>query len=383
MLSLSPEYREKATTFTTEVAKGAPVPRALLYNYGKSLTNVQNDLRLFIRSEYFVAAFFDYRLEKVAPPQAAPVSPLESGLMLADLQGAIGKTDEARQACEILARAHPQAWEIEAALAHLARREGQRKRESDHYRQAVKKGCIDPQLYFDLALMLDAESDKERIALLEKAVELRPDFREARFRLGTLLLNAGNHEQALRHLELVKRVDEKEASRFFGAMAYAQLKLGQDQQARASAERALKYARGPAEKQSAEQLLRYLDARARPPERREPPQEEKPQPAPAEATPQTAPQPEAKPAEPTLPTVKGTLLAVDCLGREARLIVLAGGKKLSFLIADPDSVVIKGGGRGVVEFSCGPQKPRPIVIEYQPDAAARGTLGLVRSLEFQ
>lgn len=64
----------------------------------------------------------------------------------------------------------------------------------------------------------------------------------------------------------------------------------------------------------------------------------------------------------------GVLERVDCLGKQARLVVRgADGKVRQLLIRDPSQVVIEGGGEQTLR--CGPQKPpRRLSIEYTPRA---------------
>jgi hypothetical protein len=82
-------------------------------------------------------------------------------------------------------------------------------------------------------------------------------------------------------------------------------------------------------------------------------------------------------------TVSGTLTQVDCLGKQARLIVQSTDKKIvRLLVADPSKVVYSGDGE--VSLGCGAQKPRRIHIEYVPKVNAKlGTAGEVAIIEFQ
>jgi hypothetical protein len=88
-----------------------------------------------------------------------------------------------------------------------------------------------------------------------------------------------------------------------------------------------------------------------------------------------APQPSGK--------LAGTLKQVDCLGKQARLVVQGEDKKLvKLLVADPARIVITGGGE--LALGCGPQKARRVIIEYFPKSNARlATAGEVATIEFQ
>ena len=99
----------------------------------------------------------------------------------------------------------------------------------------------------------------------------------------------------------------------------------------------------------------------------------------------------AKPAEKPVPwwdgpnpsgKVTGVLKQVDCLGKQARLLIEGDDhKSVRLLVADP-KVAIVGGGEHA--FGCGAQKPRRVVVEYFPKADPRtATAGEVATIEFQ
>ena len=80
---------------------------------------------------------------------------------------------------------------------------------------------------------------------------------------------------------------------------------------------------------------------------------------------------------------QGVLRQVDCLGKQARLVIEGDDKKLTrLLIPDPTQVVIEGGGEKT--FGCGPQRPaRRIVVEYFPKPDAKlGTAGEAAVIQF-
>jgi hypothetical protein len=102
--------------------------------------------------------------------------------------------------------------------------------------------------------------------------------------------------------------------------------------------------------------------------------------------------PDAKPAEKAVPwwngpqpsgKVEGVLTRVDCLGKQARLVVQGADKKLvRLLVVDPGKIAITGGGDH--SFGCGAQRARRVVIEYFPKPNARlATAGEVATIEFQ
>ncbi len=81
--------------------------------------------------------------------------------------------------------------------------------------------------------------------------------------------------------------------------------------------------------------------------------------------------------------LRGTLKQVDCLGKQARLVVEGEDRKvMKLLVLDPSQIAITGGGEQ--NLGCGVQKARRVSIEYFPKANARlATAGEVATIEFQ
>ncbi len=80
--------------------------------------------------------------------------------------------------------------------------------------------------------------------------------------------------------------------------------------------------------------------------------------------------------------VAGTLKQVDCLGKQAVLIIQTSESKLiRVVIRDASHIVIPGAKQEAL--GCGPQKPRRVAIEYAPKNDAKlSTVGDVSSIEF-
>src|ERR1039458_6915604 len=80
--------------------------------------------------------------------------------------------------------------------------------------------------------------------------------------------------------------------------------------------------------------------------------------------------------------ITGTLKQVDCLGKQARLVVEGADHKTVKLLVDPAQVFVAGGGQ--LNLGCGVQKPRRVAIEYFPKPNAKlATAGDVAPIEFQ
>jgi tetratricopeptide (TPR) repeat protein len=82
--------------------------------------------------------------------------------------------------------------------------------------------------------------------------------------------------------------------------------------------------------------------------------------------------------------LSGTLERVDCLGRQARLVVRGSdGVVVQLLVRDPGQIVLSGGG--VKTLGCGPQRPpRAVTVQYAPKPDKKlGTAGEAAAVEFR
>lgn len=81
--------------------------------------------------------------------------------------------------------------------------------------------------------------------------------------------------------------------------------------------------------------------------------------------------------------LEGSLVRVDCLQSQARLVIQSDDHKLTrLLIIDREKIVLMGGGDH--SLACGPQKPRHVAVEYFPKTNSRlATAGEVATIEFQ
>jgi hypothetical protein len=83
-------------------------------------------------------------------------------------------------------------------------------------------------------------------------------------------------------------------------------------------------------------------------------------------------------------TVEGMLARLDCLGKQAKLVIqTADGKTIQLLVGDPSQIVIAGGGEKAL--ACGIQKSsRKVSVQYKakPNAKLK-TAGVATTIEFR
>jgi tetratricopeptide (TPR) repeat protein len=413
MLMLSNDYRPKFAEIVSALAAEKSADESLQQVYGKRLWEVERELRTYMRGDRFNAAIFDAKLAKpTEKPEMRPAAPLEVGLMLADILAQTrGKEAAAREAYQKLLASNPQSWEAEEGLAYLAWRMQEMDEARRRMARAVDLGSTNAKMYYEYALLGPAGGkDQARAALLRKAVELKPDHRDARFHLGQTLVGLGEYKEAREQLLALKQVTPEQAPHYFRALAYVNLRLGLKDEARKAAEGARKFAKTPEDTAFAENLLQHMDSVEAAQERLAASQKPDDEPGPSLEPAARKPAGEERDEVPRNLTLKrrepagdtggqvhevrrtaelfpaeGSLVQVDCLGAVARVWLQTGDDKVAFAITDPGKVVILRGGKNIEhEFTCGPQKPQPVAVRYEMKPNARlDTLGVLRELEFK
>jgi tetratricopeptide (TPR) repeat protein len=381
MMFLDAAYRDQFSAFLRRVTAGAAQEDAFREAFGKQAWEVEKDLRDYMGRRTFFAALFDVTLEESAEePDVRAATPLEAGLVLAGVFANANRTEEARRAYEQLAREHPAEPQIPAALGYLAWRSNQTVEARAHFAKAVELGSRSAQLYYDYAGLIDGADTRQeaQARLLSKAVELDPEFRDARFHLAFVLMAQQDYQRALTQFARITRVEPKEAFHFFYSIAFANYRLGNKEEARGAARRAGEYAENPMNRTMVEELQAALTDR--------PPEAPTPETVAVRTTPQT---PGEEPVvvrvlKKPRPSVSGTLVQLDCMDEVARLRLRTSTGEVKLLMEDPRAIDIRGAGAATVTFDCGPQKPRQVTIEYDTATDAKlGTTGVVRSIEFR
>jgi tetratricopeptide (TPR) repeat protein len=370
MLFLSSEYRPHFLVFWKLVTSGQPAAQALQQAFGKSVAEAQKDLTHYIDNGPTHFLLFAMQLDKsVEDADVQPSSTFDADLELAEIMSSSQRQAAAgRQMLERLMTEQPQRPEPPALLAELSLREGHRDEAIRDYAKAVELGSTNPEMYVRYALLLWNRHDNNDtvVKALQKAVELKPDYPEAQMRLGFALMDHGDYKQALAQLALLRGIKAQDEFSYFNAVAYANYRLGNEAQARAALAKAKQWAKEPADVMAVDQLSDALDSRH--------PDSPRAQTGTAETV--------IIPAQ--LPRMAGTMDTLECGQTHARLAIVANGKTVWFLLDDPGSVRLTNAGTGAMDFTCGKQAARAVVIEYRdhPDSETK-TIGVVRGIDFQ
>ena len=389
MLFFSPGYRPNFAKFLAAAGSGKSMHEACQTAFGKRLAEVEADLHQYVRGERFLRAVFDIKLEKSAEdPDVSEATAFESGMVLADLLALTHRTNDALSAYRQLAKSYADKPDVEESLGYLAWQAGDKEAARLHFARALAAGTRNARMCFDYAMLSRSGSDavKESLPAFQKALELKPDYAEARVQFGLMLVNTSNYPEAIVQLNQVKKIDPEQAQWYFPALAFAYLQIGDKEKGRENAEAAKKWAKTPQQLEHADALLRSLESR-RTTARLLPPAEKAPVIRHVERS-EFAVVEEAA-ANPfvakddKMKHVEGIAQRLDCSGKAARFHVLVDKSPMIFLIPDPDRVLIKHSDELKHDFSCGVQNSYKVSVDYAilPDAKT-GTAGIVRGIEF-
>ena len=402
MLYLSPDYSRSFDKFLLALHSGLATGAACEKAFGKPGAQVFADLQQYLRSSRLYGAVFEVKLSKSEEEAAVEqATPFDTALMSADLFAAINKNDRAKAGYEALAAQAPDRPEIPQSLGYLAWQKHDLEQARTQFAKAFAAGSKDPQLCFDLALLQLQHGDGEPQAMvaLRRAVELKPNYIDARLELGLTELKAKQYKEAIADLLVIKRIDPDRAGRYFNALAYSYTQTSNFPEARKQANAALKWDRTDADKQQSESLLRYLDSQDLAERYNKNPitnssalaehtdgqprlARTAPAPPPTFAPPtQSVPvNPFLKPGQKVL-RAEGTAKEVGC--RDGlQFTIVSNGKPMTFAIPKPDMVLLKHNSAMTFDFICGPQKAFPIAVEYIPAEQPGKVAGEVKMLEF-
>ena len=359
MLELSNAYRPGFPKFFALVSTGTPTAEALNQAYGKSVDQVDQDLRQYLHGGSFQAAILPQKLESVKddiPAEAA--SPFDVKLTLADLLNRPGKEQEARAAMEQLAAENPKRPEPFAALGYLAWRRKENDEALKDFGTAFALGGRDPGMLWDYGRLVRQGNAAESIRVLSELMAEQPARTEVRMELAATQLVSKQPAAAIETLDAVKRITPEEAPRLFLLLAHAHLDVGQKDEARASAQNLAKFAKTDADKAQATEILRYLDA--------------------AEKGSTASPPPMGRSVQGLVPLAKsiaGAFVELDCSGSAPKMVLeTAEGKKV-FLIDDPKKVL-----GDTLDLTCGPQPKVGVKVQFVP-ADQTGVDGLLRRIQ--
>ena len=381
LLCMSAEYEPHFGDFVRSLNSGSDASRALSVIYGKSTEVVQSDLAAWIRGARFTPITLPATPGVSPPIRVTALSAFQANSLLAEVLLMQGQLDRAQAAYENLAREAPRDPDVSAALGTIALAKKNRIAAMQYWKTALDEGVTDPDLCFRYAVLADeANLDRSEIrGALSRAIALKPDFDDARFHLALLENNGGNFEDALLQLQSIHNVPDARAFHYWTAMAYALEELGRREEASSAAKKALSLATDEAERAQAKRLAYDAETDFAVQFVRNPDGTEH---LVTTRVPhgRTDWNPFVQPGDHVI-KADGQLLAVQCSeGRLTGFTVSTEHGSLSLVVPDPQRVLMRNSPQ---EFTCGPQKPQSVHIEYAANQKSQSTEGLLRGMEFR
>jgi tetratricopeptide (TPR) repeat protein len=265
---------------------------------------------------------------------------------------------------------------VHAALGNIVLRQGDNDRAREQWKLAITLGIQDATLCYQFAALGDRAGvpEAELRPALERAVQLKSDFDDARYHLALIEKNAGHYDAAIAHLRAMRTVAPSRAFNYWTAMTDALLQLDRRDEARAASKKAMEHATTAVERARATQLEYFAvtdldvqftvgkNGRAELSTTRVPH-------ATADWNPFIEPGDKIR-------HVDGALREIECSGAVTRFVVDTSEGPVTLAIPDPGHVQMRN---APAEFTCGPQKSTKVAVDY----AITNSDGLVRGMQFK
>jgi tetratricopeptide (TPR) repeat protein len=260
MLATSSEYGPAFPAFLHSLRSGDTAEQSFTAAYGKSLAQVEEDLLRYPRAQNLVAMALPRELpDSNAVSQVESLSLLKKDLALANLLASHQATaEEGKQELQRIAAQHPQSAEAAESLGYLASEEGRTEEAQTYFARAAENGSCDPEILYRYALKQKRIDSQAEMKTLRKALEVNPDFDEARLELGLDEMQTRQYKAALTTLLQLRSIDATRAFPVFYALAYCSYQLHSPAQARSWGQRAMNYASSTGEFEQINNLLHDL-----------------------------------------------------------------------------------------------------------------------------
>lgn len=397
LVTVNADYSGRSRVLISNLEQSGDFEAACRNAFEKSAAQMNQQVDAYLKAGNFptgsvsgraVSMARDFKLDQLDP---------DSGqIAVADLLLAVGSA-QAEGAYSVLHGAP-----ATEGLGMLALKQNKRNEAHRLFQSAVDSKSESPRAWLELA-RLEPDAAKAR-AELKKAAELNPAWAEPYFRMAEL--DQGSPEQQAVQLKKAASLDARNID-YWQALARAETAAKNFQEAQkawAGAERAaandeerarIHQVRLEVEKERADfeeaERKRIALEREQDIQRVKAQSEAAIHAAEEVARKKLNPNGAAPPANPvwmdelkSANAVDGVFERLDCLGRDARMVIkTADGKTVQLVIHNPDQIAVEGSGEKA--FGCGVQSgSRRVHVEFNPKSDAKlKTTGEVTSIEFR
>jgi len=380
MLLFSPQYSPKAGALWAAFNSGAIDGPALASIYGRSIETIESDLRAWIDAPKSAMPLPGIPVQDY-PLHASSVNQADSDSVLAALVLASGDLDRAQAVYRTLQTERTSDPAVPATLGSIALRKHDEVKAILEWKRAFDLGVTDPVLCYQYAnLLQNAHAPDDQIAAaLRRAIELKPGYDDARFRLALLENSRENYGAALDQLRAMRSVPRVRAYTYWLTIASALLETDQRPQAKAAAEKAIAFAATPDQRDAA--ALLELDTET-------------------DMTVQFARDSKGNLQMVTsrkphgekgwnpfielgdqIRTVTGPIRKVECTaGAITGFEIGDTTAPVRVSLPDPSHLLIEG---GKAEFYCGAEDGRRVTIQYAAKPVQDGIQGTLRGMHFE
>jgi len=392
MLVVAPEYFGRLRILLYNLRKGVDDDPAYRNAFGKSAAEIEAQAKRHLAARDFQTTTISSLPMAPSDFHEKPISDTDMRLARADLLAGEQSAAEYRS----LLADQEKIAESQEGLGLLALREHRNDEARGHFAVAIEAGSTSARCYLEYA-RLEPDDEKADKALL-RAAAINPKLDEP---FAMMAQRDTDPQKRLAHWKTAAERDPRNAS-YWQALAECYLADHNFTEAAKAWREGEQAATDPAERErmrqarlsvdgqrldfEAAEKRRQADEDAREIERLKDQARANLHAAEAKVNGDSKPVTDAVPwwdgPHPSGKIV-GSLKQVDCLGKQARLVVEGDDHKtVRLLVSDPGKIVIAGTNQA--QLGCGLQKPRRVAIEYFPKADTRlATAGEVATIEFQ
>ncbi len=262
MLALDKRYAAQFPEFLSAISNGAGSLEALERTYRRPMREIEADLSAYLNQKSLpVLVLAAGQNVSAIQPKTPAAGDFQVQFALADLLAAKAATcAEGGEKLAVLSKQYPENPEPEEALGEMALSEQRKPEARTHFGMAIQRHSQNAVLYQQYAVLLQeaGATSAEVKSMLQRAVEIKPDFELARLQLGLFEADDRNFEAALHLLSSIQAVPREYEYDVYYALAQCSANLSRAADALRYASKAKQAARNDSQKNEAENLLAEL-----------------------------------------------------------------------------------------------------------------------------